>query len=440
MRLSFGRGHPIAITASRRRGTAQRRLDASAWRVPSVYAVLALSAGAILPRLELLLPGRDSTVDVEVAIAMYSSIASGMIALTGLVFSMTFVMVQFSATAYSPRLALWLARDPLLSHAIGIFIATFLYALAALSWVNRRVPGVPVVTVVVVVALLLASIAAFVLLLRRIALLQVNRLLTLAADHGREVIASVYPPFDPTEASTSPALSNAGPVQLVEYRGRPLTVQSIDAARLLEVAEQYEAVIAVAAAVGDTLVESMPVLYVMQARTPIDRALLMEAIELGNERTFEQDPTFALRILVDVAVKALSPAVNDPTTAVQALDQIGDLLIRVGQRHLDVGVHQDTRRQTRVVIPVPTWEDFLRLAFNEIGCYGATSVQVMRRLNALMADLIPLIPVQRRAAVGHWQTRIASSIATHFIDDNERVDASARDRLGLGIDRDRPFA
>jgi uncharacterized membrane protein len=429
------------VRRRRRHRTAQHRLDASAWRVPALYAALALTAGVMLPRLELhFLPSRGSTISVEAATAMFSSIASGMIALTGLVFSMTFVMVQFSATAYSPRLVFWLARDPLLSHATGIFVATFLYALAALSWVNRSVVGVPIVTVVVVVALLLASIAAFVLLLHRIALLQVNRLLTFAADRGREVIASIYQPFDPEIASASAAVPAAVPAQLVAHRGRPLVVQSIDAARLMDVAERYDAVIAIAAAVGDTLVESMPILYVARTSQPIDRDLLMEAIELGAERTFEQDPTYALRILVDVAVKALSPAVNDATTAVQALDQIQDLLVRVGQRHLDVGVFRDARGQARVTIPVPAWEDYLRLALNEIGCYGATSVQVMRRINALMADLIPLVPFERRAAIGHWQARIASSIAAHFIHDNERLEASARDRLGLGIERGRPFA
>ena len=89
----------------------------------------------------MLLPGFVSTISANAAIGIYSSIASGMIALTGIVFSLTFVMVQFSATAYSPRLVLWIARDPVVSHAIGVFTATFLYALVALAWVDRSGSG-----------------------------------------------------------------------------------------------------------------------------------------------------------------------------------------------------------------------------------------------------------------------------------------------------------
>lgn len=110
------------------------------------------------------------------AIGVYSAIAAGMIALTGIVFSLAFVMVQFSATAYSPRLVLWIARDPVMSHALGIFTATFLYALTALTWVDRNNSGrVPLSSLWVVGVLLLASIAIFISLIHRIGMLQINR-------------------------------------------------------------------------------------------------------------------------------------------------------------------------------------------------------------------------------------------------------------------------
>jgi uncharacterized membrane protein len=109
---------------------------------------------------------------VNAAIGLYSAIASGMIALTGIVFSLTFVMVQFSATAYSPRLVLWLARDPVISHAIGVFTATFLYALAALAWVDRSGSGrVPLAGVLVVGLLLIISVVMFISLIQRVGML-----------------------------------------------------------------------------------------------------------------------------------------------------------------------------------------------------------------------------------------------------------------------------
>ena len=95
---------------------------------------------------------------------------------------------------------------------------------------------------------------------------------------------------------------------------------------------------------------------------------------MGEERTFEQDPKYAIRLLVDIAIKALSPAINDPTTAVQALDQIEDLLLRLGRRRLEIGEFRDRDGQLRLVVPSPTWEDFLRLAFDEIRYCGARSV------------------------------------------------------------------
>src|SRR5271157_3713248 len=117
----------------------KHKIRLSTWAIPAVYAAVALAAGLTFPRFEsLIFPGLVHPMSVAVAIAIYSSVASGMIALTAIVFSLTFVMVQFSATAYSPRLVLWVARAPVISHALGIFTATFIYALAALGGVNRN--------------------------------------------------------------------------------------------------------------------------------------------------------------------------------------------------------------------------------------------------------------------------------------------------------------
>src|SRR5262244_1076104 len=146
------------------------RVDTTPWTVTAVYAGAAIAAGVLLPRLESrLLPRLMSPVSVSAAIAIYSSVASGMIALTGIVFSLTFVMVQFSATAYSPRLVLWISRDPVISHSVGVFTATFLYALAALVWVDRSGSArVPFVGVGVTGVLLILSVIMFISLIQRV--------------------------------------------------------------------------------------------------------------------------------------------------------------------------------------------------------------------------------------------------------------------------------
>jgi uncharacterized membrane protein len=135
---------------------------------------------------------------------------------------------------------------------------------------------------------------------------------------------------------------------------------------------------------------------------------------------------------VDIAIRALSAAVNDPTTAVQALDQIEDLVLRLGQRHLEIGAFRDNDGKLRLVVPFPAWEELLRLAFGEICYCGASSMQVMRRMNALISDLIAVVPEDRRPSLAYWQERLKATIARSFADGEERIEALKEDRQGLG--------
>ena len=155
-------------------------------------------------------------------------------------------------------------------------------------------------------------------------------------------------------------------------------------------------------AVGDTVLEGMPILHVRGTAAAPPLARLSDAVALGSDRTFEQDPKFALRLLVDVAIKALSPAINDPTTAVQALDQIEDLLLRLGRCDLDVGRVYDAAGHLRFEMPVPSWDDLVVLALDEIRFCGATSVQVMRRTRALLQDLADQVLPERLAALEYY--------------------------------------
>jgi uncharacterized membrane protein len=416
------------------------RLQITAWAIPMLYAAAAITAGLTFPRIEThFWPGLAAGMSVSAAMSIYSSLASGMIALTGIVFSLIFVMVTFSATAYSPRLALWVARDPVVSHALGIFTATFLYAFAALAWVDRSGSGrVPIISAWLLVALLLASVAMLVALIQRVGLLQIGRMLIFIGDQGRKVITTTYPLAESVVPAGRPDEFRKRPQsQIVIHRGPPRSVQAVDVAALVKLAETSDGIIEMIAAVGDTVLELMPLLHVFGAGQTIDESKLRDAIELGDERTFEQDPKYAIRLLVDIAIRALSPAVNDPTTAVQALDQIGDLLLRLGRRRLEIGDFRDSSGKIRLVLPFPAWEDFVRLALDEILFCGANSIQVMRRMNALVNDLIPVVPEERRAVLKYWQGRLKSSIARSFADEQDKLDASVADRQGLGIPQQR---
>jgi uncharacterized membrane protein len=415
-----------------------RRLMANGWFIPMAYTAITLVVGMSFPRLEHhFLPELVSTMSASSAMAVCSSIASGMIALTGIVFSLTFLMVQFSATAYSPRLVLWIARDPVISHALGTFVATFLYALVMLAWVDRGASGkVPFISSWLVVVLVLASMAMFVALIERVALLQINRMLIFTGDQGRKSIGELY--SRAKSAASAPAVgdSQRGPVtQTVVHSGRPALIQAIDMGTLVELASKAGAVIEVTVAVGDSIVQMTPMLRVSDAGQPLDENALRDAVTTGDERTFEQDPKYALRLIVDIAIKALSPAINDPTTAVQALDQIEDLLLHLGQARLDIGAFHDQQGKLRLIVPFPTWNDFLNLALGEIRYYGKDSVQVMRRMNALIKNLMVLLPVERRPALQHWDERLHASIKRTFEDAEERMAASVADRQGLGLDK-----
>jgi uncharacterized membrane protein len=416
-----------------------RNAQVSAWLIPLVYAAAALITGLSTPRLAYIFwPGFVSTASVAAAIGFYSAIASGMLALTAIVFSLTFLMVQFSATAYSPRLVLWIARDPIMSHALGVFTATFLYALAALVWVDRGGTGrVPLAGVLVVTILLVVSIFMFISLIQRVGMLQINRMLIFTGNHGREIIENLYPPIETPATSSSAEISQKLCLQTVVHRGPPQNVLAVDHSALMQIATSAGCVIEVVVAVGDAAFDSTAILCVYGGSGALPEKDLRDAIDLGDERTFEQDPKYAIRLLVDIAIKALSPAINDPTTAVQALDQIEDLLIRLGRRRLEIGAFRDGQSNLRLLVTYPAWEDFLRLALDEIRFYGASSVQVMRRMTALVSELISILPEERRAALVEWRERLQSTVERSFHDAKDKLDASVEDRQGLGSSRRR---
>ena len=223
-------------------------------------------------------------------------------------------------------------------------------------------------------------------------------------DRGRAVIREVFPQL-PENAPLADETADAalddgafGPIMLeLRYSGPPRTIARINTGALVKLAQGARATIVMLSAVGDTLVEDTPLLRVRGKGEAIREGVLLRAIELRLERTFEQDPKYPIRLLVDVAIKALSPAINDPTTAVQTIDQIEDLLRRRGGSQLSSGVIKDADGIVRLALPMPSWDDYLTLAFDEIRIYGvATSVQVMRRMRSALVSLArsPLPPVR----------------------------------------------
>jgi uncharacterized membrane protein len=167
------------------------------WLIPTVYVGASVVCGLTLPRLEQAYLGAPTfSLSVAFAQAYLSAAASGMMALTGIVFAMAFVMVQFSAIAYSPRLVLWFARDRVLFHSLGAFSATFIYALFTLAWVDRGGSGtVPLISSILVAVMLIVSMLLFSRLVQRLSDLQITNVLHLTGDRGRQVIRDMFGPL-----------------------------------------------------------------------------------------------------------------------------------------------------------------------------------------------------------------------------------------------------
>jgi len=159
-------------------------------------------------------------------------------------------------------------------------------------------------------------------------------------------------------------------------------------------------------------------------------------VAIGPERTIEQDPAFAFRIMVDIASKALSPAINDPTTAVLAIDQIHRLLREVGSRHLNEERVRDTSGRLLLVYRTPDWEDFVHLAVTEIRHFGAESIQITRRLRAMLQNLIQTLPDARANLLRRELQMLDKSADRCFAEPEDRALAQVGDPQGVGGRRD----
>ncbi len=232
------------------------------WLIPMVYTLVSLAAGLILPRFEqTYFATYTNGMSAGAAMAFFSAVSSGMMALTGIVFAVAFVMVQFSALAYSPRLVAMFASSPTLYHALGVFFATFIYALAALVWTDRGGSGaVPLLSYLLVTALLVASLLVFVRLIRSVNDLQIHNVLQVIGSRGRAVIRAMFPHIVGYSEGETPAAIGVpaafGPVtQTLGYSGDPMVIAQLDIAAIVQLAQRANAVVSFESGVGETLVE-----------------------------------------------------------------------------------------------------------------------------------------------------------------------------------------
>ena len=415
----------------------RRRVRDSLVAIPVVYLAAAVVLGDLAPALDRELePPFELDVDVGTARDILGATATGMIAFTGLVVSSVLLVVQFAAAQYSPRLVLWFRRDPIVKHAIGSFLAAFLYALVALRELRPSSDPSPDITVAVALLLLIGATVLFLVLLQRVIdRLRPRTLYGSVAREGIRAARAIYPHALTGDEERDDRAWVAPAPRVVTHRGRAGVIVAFERDALLSVAQASGATIELVPAVGEFVARGQALLRV-HGTVGAEDATLLHAIDVEDERTIRQDPAFALRIIVDTAIRALSPAVNDPTTAVHALDVLEVFMRELAGRDLEASAARGSDGAVHVAWRSPSWPDLLDLAFDEIRVYGASSLQIARRLRAVLEDLRATTPPLRHSALDAQLGLLDVAVrAAHSEGSPELATAQRADRLGLGLSR-----
>ena len=429
-------GGPPGRYAAALRTAGLLRYRQSLIALPALYLAAAILLGLLIPELDRLRddvsPGGSG---VDTARDLLGAVATGMIAFTGFVVAGVLVVVQFAAAQYSPRLVLWFRRDALTKHAIGVFLSAFVYALVALWQLESHAAAYePALTVTVALALLVGSCVLFLALLQRITdRLRPRTLYRAVVREGMHAAREIYPePLGPHGAPDRSWI--AAEPQRVAWHGRPGVVTSFDRHALLAAATAAGVVVELVPGVGEFVGPRAELLRVHGGS--VETGPLARCVRIADERTIEQDPAFAIRIVVDTAIHALSPAVNDPTTAVQALDVLEVFVRELAGRDLEASHARDGAGTIRLVWRSASWDDVLDLAFDEIRFYGADSLQICRRLRAVLEDLARSTPEPRHAALEEHRRRLDASVRQAFPEGSPDLAAAmVADRSGLGMSR-----
>jgi uncharacterized membrane protein len=224
----------------------------------------------------------------------------------------------------------------------------------------------------------------------------------------------------------------AAPDRVVKHQGTSGIVLAVNLEELKSAAERSHGVIEFIPQIGDIVDVDEPLFNLYGGAHTVEDNGLRSAVAFGSERTMEQDPTFAFRIVIDIALKALSPAINDPTTAVLAIDQLHRLLRSVGTRLLRTDEILDRTGELRLIVRTPNWDDFVHLAFSEIRAYGANNLQIVRRLRAMIENLKETVPGHRQRELEEQSSLLDQEIERLFRYPQEQMLARIADSQGLG--------
>ena len=377
-------------------------------------------------------------VEVPVVQSTLQGLVASTISFIVFAFSSLLVAIQIASAQLTPRIiATTLLRDNTIRWIVALFVLTVSFGIGTLARLQAEVQYLLLTCSVLLAG---TSTVAFIYLIDHAArLLRPVSIVWRLGEEGIKVIEDVYPfkikgPRAPSRLEAPPD----PPARLVLHKGVSAIILAVDLQRLQREAERTDGVIEVVHQVGNFLAVDEPLFQLYGGAVSIDDEVLRETVAFGPERTLEQDATFSFRIIVDIAIKALSAAINDPTTAVLAIDQLHRLLRAVGRRHLHDDVINDAQGKPRVVVRTPNWQDFVELSCREIRLYGAANYQVARRLRAMLENLARTLPDNRKPALLTELALLDQTLERLGMLPDDLVLAKASDLQGLGAPLRRP--
>jgi uncharacterized membrane protein len=412
----------------------RRYVNHSIWIGPCVGMLLALVTARVCRAFDAIL-GWKAELDPGDAQLVLITLASSMFTFVVFVCSSLLIALQLASAQLTPRIIGLVFRDAVMKWSLTLFVFTFSLTIGVVLRIRSHdlVIGVYLSAYACV-----ASLAVFLYLIDHIGrLLRPANALRLVSYHARGVIEDVYPlRFEQATVRNpqSPIRNPQSEPRVIVESSKDGVILACEIREIVEHARQSDCVLEMVPQVGDFIGRGDPLFRLVggQWKPALSPIALRRLVAIGNERSLEQDPAFAFRIMVDIAAKALSPAINDPTTAVLAIDQIQHLLGIVGRRHLDEGQVFDASGTVRLHYRTPDWDDFVHLAVVEIRQFGATSIQVTRRLISMIESLLRVLPPERAPALREELAMLHRSAAKSFSEPEDQVLATHGDRQGVG--------
>lgn len=388
----------------------RERLRESLWVIPTAALALALTAGFLAGRVDSVPYGRLEGLlfsgDADSARLLLSTLLGALVTVAALVLSITVVALQIASQQFSPRLLRRFLRDRGTQVPISVLLATYGYSMAVLQSLPAGEGPAPRVAMTVVLVLALASLAALVYFIHDITRgIRVEAIMLGVEEETADAIRRAFPDLDgrPAEAPPDPP-ADAEPV----FADRSGYLQAVDVDELREVAVRAGAVVRLEPKIGSHVARGGLLAWAWPAADGdalADPAQLGRriggALQVGFERTMQQDAVFGVGQLVDMAVKALSPAVNDPRTATEAVHHLSVLLCELGRRDLRWLAGRDDRGTVRAIVDRHSFDQYLALACDQIRRYAASEPVVLRGLLEMLGSCAGCVDASRREVLLH---------------------------------------